>query len=90
MANIAKMHEFFEIVDLLIQELSADDPAKREMLEHFFFRILCVCDGMEGSDLDWKGIALVAQENLPSGVEEVNDGFLHDVWSERTWTKGQT
>jgi hypothetical protein len=33
--------------------------------------------------IDWKGIALAAPDDLPDGVEEINDGFLHEMWPER-------
>ena len=83
MANIQKMWELFEVVDALISELAEGDHKKEEMLRVFFFRILSVLDGVEGPSVEWKGIALVAGEDLPEEVEEINDDFLHDAWSSR-------
>jgi hypothetical protein len=83
MANVKIMYELFDFVDSVVARVSDGQVEKKELLESFFFRLLCVFDGVEGPDLDWKGIALVAAEDLPDGVEEINDEFLHDVWSSR-------
>jgi hypothetical protein len=87
MPNLARMHQFFDSVDQAIEGISAGDAAKREDLERLLLRVLLICDGLEGPDLEWTGIALVAREDLPDTVEEVNDGFLHDAWSERDRTR---
>jgi hypothetical protein len=86
MASVEKMWTFFDIVDDLINRISQDDDHKRQLLDSFFFRVLTVCDGLEGPE-GWKGIALVATEDLPDEVEEINDGFLHDMWSDRPKTR---
>ena len=82
MANVQRMWQFFDTIDDLIKRESKGDDHVRKMLETFLFRILTVLDGLEGPD-GWKGLALVAHEDLPEGTEEINDGFLHDMWSER-------
>ena len=83
MANLKIMYDLFDIIDSLIAELSDGEPEKKDLLESFFFRVLSVFDGVEGPDLGWSGIALVAPEDLPDNVDEINDDFLHDVWSSR-------
>jgi len=83
MANVRKMNEFFDIVDSIITELSQGDVGKKDLLNTFFIRVLTVIDGQEGLDIKWNGIALVAPEDLPDHVEEINDDFLHDAWSDR-------
>lgn len=87
MANVRRMWEFFDTVDSLIGELAAGDDRIRGILCTFFFRVLTICDGLEGPD-GWNGIALVATEDLPGDVEEINDAFLHDAWSERKAFRG--
>ena len=82
MSNVRIMWEFFDIVDDIITEMAGDDQGISKILKYFFIRILSVCDGLEGAE-NWKGIALVAQEDLPSNVEEINDGFLHEMWADR-------
>ena len=84
MANVKRMWELFDIVDSVILELAEGDSRKEELLTAFFVRLLCVGDGGEGSELEWRGIALVAQEDLPDEVEEINDELLHDAWSSRS------
>jgi|GEM_PF-3001495 len=59
-------------------------PDEISGLEGFFFRVLCIFDGIEGKDLSWKGVSLVASEDLPDNVDEINDDFLHDEWSNRS------
>lgn len=81
MANVAKMWQFFAIVRDVIDRMADGKPQTKEVLTEFMLRVLTICDGMEGPE-DWNGIALVAQENLPDEVEEINDGFLHDAWAE--------
>jgi hypothetical protein len=83
MANVKVMYELFDFVDSLIAEISDGQVEKKELLETFFFRLLSAFDGVEGPDLHWKGIALVATEDLPDEVTEINDDFLHDAWSSR-------
>lgn len=83
MANVKKMYEFFDIVESVITELSQGNSEKRDLLNTFFTRLLTVLDGQEGLDINWNGIALVAPEDLPDGIEEINDDFLHDAWSNR-------
>lgn len=83
MSNINKMYEFFDIIDTIIIEMSEEDTEKAKLLETFFVRILSVCDGLEGPNFDWNGIALVAAENLPKDVEEINDDFLYSAWLNR-------
>lgn len=82
MANVRKMYQFFDIVDDLIKRSSSNDPELSRSLDAFFFRILTICDGLEGPE-GWNGIALVAREDLPAELEEINDEFLHDAWSSR-------
>jgi hypothetical protein len=83
MANVKVMYELFDFVDSLIATMSDGQAEKKALLGSFFFRLLSVFDGVEGPDLHWKGIALVATEDLPDDVEEINDDFLHDAWSSR-------
>jgi hypothetical protein len=83
MSNRITLDQFFGQVDHAISEMSEGNAEKEELLKIFFVRVLSILDGLEGEDSSWKGIRLVAPEDLPSGVREVNDGFLHDEWSER-------
>jgi len=83
MANVKKMYELFDIVESVITELSRGNSEKKDLLNTFFTRLLTVLDGQEGLDINWNGIALVAPEDLPDDVEEINDDFLHDAWSNR-------
>ena len=83
MANVKKMYELFDIVESVIKELSQGNSEKKDLLNTFFTRLLTVLDGQEGLDINWNGIALVAPEDLPDDVEEINDDFLHDAWSNR-------
>jgi hypothetical protein len=84
MSNPALLQQFFHNVDLVIDEMSEGDSAHRELLRQFFFRVLSIIDGVEGADVtQWRGIALIAKEDLKSGLEEINDNFLHELWSER-------
>lgn len=83
MANLKIMYDLFDIIDSIIAEMSDGEPEKKDFLESFFFRVLGVFDGVEGPDLGWDGIALVAPEDLPDDVDEINDDFLHDAWSSR-------
>ena len=83
MANVEIMWRFFDFVDSIIADFAQNDNEKVELLESFFFRVLCVLDGVEGPDLDWQGIALVASGDLPDTVDEINDDMLHDVWTAR-------
>lgn len=83
MANIKKMYELFDIVESVITELSQGNSEKKDLLNTFFTRLLTILDGQEGLDINWNGIALVAPEDLPDAVEEINDDFLHDAWSNR-------
>lgn len=81
MANIRKMHEFFDAVNAIINDMAGEDESRRRMLTEFFVRILSVLDGVEGRDAAWTGLCLVAPEDLPPGTEEINDAFLHDAWT---------
>jgi len=65
-----------------IDELAGGDEKKREMLDDFFFHMLCVFDGVQGPDVEWDGISLVDPDTLETKAEEINDDFLHDEWTE--------
>jgi len=84
MANVKVMFDFFDTVESLIQELSAHDNNKQDLLNSFFIRLLSVLDGEEGTSIDWRGIALVSRDDLPEAIQEINDEFLHDVWTHRS------
>jgi hypothetical protein len=79
MANVERMWQFFDAIDYAIEHTAPGDANLRKSLRALVFRILTVCDGLEGPE-GWKGIALVAREDLPPDVEEINDEFLHDAW----------
>lgn len=83
MSNLKIMFKFFDHVETIINNLSCNDQYKKELLDSFFHRILLVFDGIEGPDIDWNGIALVARTDLPENVDEINDEFLNDAWSNR-------
>jgi hypothetical protein len=87
MANVRRMWEFFTVVDDLIENLSEGEPSMKDALDPFFFRVLTICDGLEGPT-GWEGISLVAPEDLPEIVQEINDEFLHDAWSGRQQSTG--
>ncbi|MEN6450108.1 MAG: hypothetical protein ABFC96_06430 [Thermoguttaceae bacterium] len=82
MTNIKMLWRLFDVVDTITSELGRGDEERKDLLDNFFFRFLTVCDGLEGPE-GCRGIALVATEDLPSDVEEINDGFLHELWAER-------
>jgi len=84
MANVRKMYDLFEIIDSLIERQAEGDEERRRLLKGFCFRLFSVLDGLEEPNEDWKGVALVAREDLPEGAEEINDEFLHDAWSNRS------
>jgi hypothetical protein len=83
MASVHVMWSFFEMIDSCIMELAQGDPEKKELLDRLVFEMLCIFDGVSSPDSDWNGIVLVATDELPDGVEEINDDFLHDAWSYR-------
>ena len=84
MARVDKMHEFFNIADGIIEDMAKGNSERIHMLNTFFIRILSVLDGLEmGNNPAWSGLRLVDPRDLPESVEEINDGFLHDAWSER-------
>lgn len=84
MANVAVMEELFDIVEGIITDMAQGDSEKSVLLKQFFVSVLSVMDGLEANDLkSWKGVALIARDDLPKSVPEINDGFLHEMWSER-------
>jgi len=76
------MFQLFEELDTLISELSGGEKAKEELLELFSFRFFSILDGVEASDVSWKGVALLAREAVPDTLDEINDDFLHDAWAD--------
>jgi hypothetical protein len=84
MDNLTTLEILFRSMDELIEESCLGDADRRQMLERFCFRLLCVFDGIEGPTIGWRGVALVAPSDLPEGVDEINDDFLHDEWSNRS------
>ncbi len=83
MTNVAAMWKLFDFVDHLIADTADGDGEKARLLNQFFVRLLSTFDGVEGPDLEWKGIALIAREDLAADAREINDEFLHTAWSER-------
>ena len=83
MANVDKMWVFLDMVASVVAELAEGDPDKKDLMNTLIVRILSILDGVEGPDLEWKGIALVAQDDLPDDVDTINDDFLHDAWCSR-------
>jgi hypothetical protein len=84
MSDLRVIDELFAAIDALISDTADGDRQKKVMLEEFFFRVLCIFDGVEMPNDEWKGISLVPRAELPHDVKEINDGFLHDEWSDRT------
>jgi hypothetical protein len=82
MANINTMFQFFDHVERIIGIIARDEEDKK-ILDSFFYRVLRVCDGLEGPDIKWIGIALVARADLPEDVNEINDEFLSEAWLNR-------
>lgn len=82
MANVAVMWKLFDFFDHVVADVAEGDDEKAILLNQFLVRLLSTFDGVEGPDLKWKGIALVAREDLPETVQEINDEFLHTAWSE--------
>jgi len=80
--SIEKMYQLFEELDVLIGKVSQDSKETESLLDLFCFRVFSILDGVEASNLSWKGVALVARENVPDSLDEINDDFLHDAWAE--------
>ena len=80
---VGKMFDLFKATDSLIVEISCGDLQKKNRLDLFCFRLFCLLDGVEMPWDSWRGIALVAREDLPDEVDEINDDFLHDAWRHR-------
>ncbi len=83
MSNLTKIWELFELIQDVVDEMALDKDGNKKLLNEFTIRILTILDGLEGP-VGWKGIALVAKEDLPDSIPEINDGFLHELWSERS------
>jgi hypothetical protein len=83
MANVKVMYKFFDQVDLIAKNLSSGSEESKVLLDTFFHRVLRICDGLEGPDIDWNGIALVARDDLPENIDEINDDFLNEAWTNR-------
>ena len=82
MPNVRRMWQFFELIDDRIQRMSSGDERLKALLNEFVISLFTICDGLEGPD-GWSGISLVYTDDLPETVEEINDGFLHEMWSDR-------
>jgi len=88
MCTVRRMWQLFDIIDDLITRSAKGDEQVRSLLNDFQLAVFAVFDGLQGPE-NWSGIALVYNDDLPDGVPEINDGFLHEMWEDRSREGGQ-